>query len=242
MLRLLAQTMVLGSLGLSVALIGCTPAAGPVASAPEAAPAPAAPAPAPAPAASEAPVPAPAPAAPVQPAPAPKPEPPKDTRPAVDIALVENADFSDWDGDLPEGWSAVDADLVSKSKEKGPDGGPVVALDAPGDDGYNTFYHILKDEKLNGGRVRATVMVKADQADTVVVALRFKTTSEPNDSDIIRSAAHSGSGEWEEVTVDAEMPKNVREGSAQLRIVVRPSAEGGAEVASASAAIVRAGS
>lgn len=133
-------------------------------------------------------------------------------------AFLQNGDFREWADGRPQVWdcNSIVADLTGERRA----GNRVVELQSAEADPSNhphVHQRLRIDETISAGRLRVSIDAKCAEKG----ALFSKLDITANGERAVHTAHHSGSGEWETLDLDVDLPPDTDRGALHWSIGLR---------------------
>lgn len=141
----------------------------------------------------------------------------------VNRHLILNGAFGVWDGNVPRRWQAQNARGVRKVEEGAYTGLYAVGLDKlPGEAWVMLEYPIRANETILGGRLRASIVGKADAKELLALGVRYTVDGETER----RKTYHPGTGVWRTLVIERTIPENADPASLVIEVFREPGKDG----------------
>ncbi len=134
-----------------------------------------------------------------------------------DSGLIVNGSFEEWERNRPVGWTPRQV-RRSDDAVRGDYSAQLIS------EGYASLVQYLQNsEQLVGKEIKASATVKAfDGYDIVRFSLRYQL----DEKWVIIESRHSGSGDWENLEIGAEIPQDADHTTIHVRLVLMETTEG----------------
>lgn len=136
--------------------------------------------------------------------------------------ILRNGSFEEWEGKCPKGWVTTPFTTLVKS-EDARQGTAAIEL-PPGSEGnYALLQQRLPPSLIvPGGTLTVTACARADAPNQFIVKLMYKPQNETQPARV----AHPGSGRWETMSLEVDVPKDASPSTFVLQLLRRPNTEG----------------
>ncbi|MCC6796675.1 MAG: hypothetical protein IT366_16265 [Candidatus Hydrogenedentes bacterium] len=145
----------------------------------------------------------------------------------LESVFLSKAEFSSDQDGKPKGWWVSDSKSIKKSNVKGPADSAAWTVTSGKSDEVRlvrSVYADLSDEKIG-----VKVFVKAAEPETVKLAIVCKSDA----GEFFKSAINKGGDDWQELSLEAQLPKAIEKDSLSVRVAIAPGLKSPIELANA---------
>lgn len=136
--------------------------------------------------------------------------------------ILRNWMFDSWSNGKADEWSCSPATGAAQRGDIERSMTQMLEIRPAGDGKFTTMYQNLDAKAIAGKRITLAFYAQCGESDALALAVRYKRKG--SDGETLESVSHSGNGEWEKTILELEVPADIEDEGAAVRLVVRPKA------------------